>query len=303
VPHLSVTLGVVLAIAAIGMLIYFIHHLSSSIQADTLIARVSSDLSSVIDRLYPEKIGTGLLPPPAPPLPTGEPAAIACTGDGYIQSVDGEKLLPVAGKHDIVVEVLRRPGHYVLQGAVIAQVWPADQASDEVRAAIDESFVRGSVRTPMQDFEFVVHQLVEIAVRALSPGINDPYTAISCIDRLASGLARLARRKIPSPYRLDEGGRLRVIAESVQFPTAVDAAFDQIRQYGRGNASILIHLLEVIADLIEVVADEGSRAAMRRHAEMIARAATESLPEENDRRDVEERVHAIAQALAAPAVA
>ena len=300
VPHLSVTIGVVFAIVAVGMLIYFIHHLASSIQADTLIARVSNDLSSVIDRLYPEKIGTGLPPPSAPQRPTGEAAPIVSAGDGYIQRVDADRLLAIAGKHDITVEVLRRPGHYVLEGAVIAQIWPVERASDEIRSGIDEAFTRGSVRTPMQDFEFVIHQLVEIAVRALSPGINDPFTAITCIDRLASGLARLACREIPSPDRFDEGGRLRVIAEPVRFPAAIDAAFNQIRQYGRTSAAVLIHLLEVIADLIEVVADEGNRAALRRHAEMIARAAGESVPEENDRRDVEERVHAVARAFSTP---
>jgi uncharacterized membrane protein len=251
----------------------------------------------VTDRLYPEEIGAEPDGPPPPP-PAGEFATVPGTDDGYVQVIESQALLRVANDHDLVIELLHRPGHYVLCGLALARVWPADRVTDSVRRAVDAAFVRGAVRTPAQDVEFVINQLVEIALRALSPGINDPFTAVTCIDRLASGLARLARRETPSEYRTAGDGTLRVIARAADFRDFLDAAFNQIRQAGQANAAILIRLLEVIADLVTVVSRRGDRAALRRHAEMIARAARAGLTEENDRRDVDERVAEIARALA-----
>jgi uncharacterized membrane protein len=297
VPHVSVTLGVVFAVASLVVLIYFIHHLATSIQADTLVARVSEELAAAITRLYPDEIGT-VPPRPAPPLPAGEGAAVPCDGDGYIQAVEADAILRIAVENDLVVRLDRRPGHYVLAGLPVARVWPPERATAEVTRAVAATFIRGPVRTPTQDAEFIVNQLVEVAVRALSPGINDPFTAITCIDRLASGLARVARREVPSPLRLGDDGRLRVIAEPVTFPALLDAAFNQIRQYGRTSAAVLIRLLEVIADLTAVATRASDRAALARHTQMVARAAHDGLTEGNDRRDVEERVAAIARSLA-----
>ena len=197
VPHVSVTISVVFAVAGLVMLVYFIHHLATSIQADTLIARVAADLVAVTDRLYPEEIGDEIATPPSPQpsAPTGEYVPVHGKGDGYIQVIEAHALVRVANEHDLVIELLHRPGHYVMAGLALARIWPADRATDEVKRAVEASFIRGAMRTPAQDVEFVINQLVEIALRALSPGINDPFTAVTCIDRLASGLARLARRK------------------------------------------------------------------------------------------------------------
>lgn len=300
VPHISVTLGVLFSVAGLVMLVYFVHHIATSIQADTLVARVAADLAVAIDRLYPDEIGAATpVPDPAPPV--GPAAPVAASADGYVQMVAPERVLAAAVRCDVVVELLHRPGHYVLTGAPVARVWPADRLTDELAREIDRAVVRGPVRTPNQDIEFVFNQLVEVALRALSPGINDPFTAITCIDRLGSGLARLARRKPPSPLRAGDDGRLRVIAHPVLFANALDAALNQVRQFGRGSAAILIRLLEVVTDLMSSVRSSEDRAALHRHTEMIARAAHDSLPEENDRRDVDARVAEIAAALGAAA--
>jgi uncharacterized membrane protein len=299
VPHISVTVGVILAVAGLVMLIYFVHHMATSIQADTLIARVSADLTTAIDRLYPEEIGDAV-PELEQPHPSGQSATVAAAGDGYVQVIEPERVLTAAARCDVVVELLHRPGHYILAGVPVARVWPAERLTEELAKEIESAVVRGPARTPGQDIEFVVNQLVEVALRALSPGINDPFTAITCIDRLGSGLARLARRRPPSAYRASEDGQLRIIAHPVVFSNVLDAAFNQIRQSGRANAAILIRLLEVIADLVTVVSMPDGRLSLRRHAEMIARAADNSLPEANDRRDVEKRVLEIEKALGGP---
>jgi uncharacterized membrane protein len=140
-------------------------------------------------------------------------------------------------------------------------------------------------------------------VRALSPGINDPFTAMTCTDRLGSALCRLAVRKIPSPYRYDASGTLRVIAPGVTFAQVTDAAFNQIRQYGRSSAAVTIHLLEVLTMVAHEVRTEADRGALLRHAAMIERGGREALPEEQDGIEVKERYQDFLTALDANASA
>lgn len=287
VPHLSVTLGVALAVLSLGMLIYFIHHVAVSIQADELAARVAADLSAAIDRLFPAELGRS--PGPARPAeaPAGPGRPVRSAGDGYVTAVDADGLLELARRADAVIRLERRPGDYVIAGAVLAVVWAAGPAA-ELDGGVNEAFVLGDQRTTEQDAVHAVNQLVEMAVRALSPGVNDPFTAVVCIDRLGSALARLAGRPRPSPHRLDEAGRLRVIAPAVTFAEVADAALGPIRQQARGSALATGRLLEAVAAVAERADQPGDRAALRRHADLIARNQ-EALCEEDDRAAVQRR--------------
>ena len=238
VPHLSVTLGVLLAVVSVGVLIYFIHHVSVSIQANEIAARIGKELIESIDRLFPEQIGRG-----APRIPTEPPDAgfiegfdqearpIGAGGDGYLQFIDAEALLALAMEEDLIVRLERKPGNYVVASCPLALIWPGSRVTDRLTDQVNSLFVLGHQRTSGQDIEFGVNQLVEIAVRALSPGLNDPFTAITCVDHLGSALCRLATRDMPSPYRHDPQKQLRVIAPASTFPEVMDAAFNQIRQY------------------------------------------------------------------------
>lgn len=210
VPHLSVSLGVVLAVVSIGVLIYFIHHVSVSIQANEVVAGVSRELIEGIDRLFPEDVGQGapripIEPPDASFLEAFEREArpVAAAGDGYLQFIDTDVLLELAKEEDVVLRLERGPGHYIVADRPLVLVWPGDQVNDKLTARVRSAFALGNQRTPRQDIEFAVSQLVEIAVRALSPGLNDPFTAIACVDHLGSALSRLAQREMPSPYRHD----------------------------------------------------------------------------------------------------
>jgi len=158
--------------------------------------------------------------------------------------------------------------------------------TDGLTNKVHPLFILGHQRTSGQDLEFAVSQLVEIAVRALSPGMNDPFTAITCLDHLGSGLCRLASRDMPSPYRYDGQNQLRVIAPADTFPKIMDAAFNQIRQYGRSSAAVTIRLLETIIVVAGFAHRAEDRATLLRHAEMIARGAKKGLPEDQDRRSV-----------------
>lgn len=304
VPHVSVTCGILLAVASLGVLIYFIHHVSVSIQADELIARVCGDLTQAIDRLFPEKIGRG---PTTTSLEkdqqtisqafqsTSQP--VLATGDGYLQAIDANSLMTLAREKNLCLWVQRRPGHYIIAGMPLVQVNTNEPVSEELTSQINAAFLLGNVRTPTQDVEYAISQLVEIAVRALSPGINDPFTAITCVDRLGSALCSLAQRELPSPYRLDEDNHLRVIAVPVDFSATLDAAFNQIRQYGRGSAAVTMRLLETIAQIGSLAHRPDDLAALRRHAEMIVRGAQEGLSEPEDRRGVEQRYQMVLENL------
>lgn len=304
VPHLSVTIGVLLAVVSVGVLIYFIHHVSVSIQANEIVARVGTELIEGIERLFPENIGRG-----APRIPTEPPHAglldafdrearpIGSAGDGYLQFVDGDVLMALAIEEDVVIRLERRPGHYVVATRPLALVWPGNRVTDQLMDRVNSAFALGNQRTSGQDIEFRVNQLVEIAIRALSPGVNDPFTAMTCVDHLGSALCRLAQRDIPSPYRHDTQGQLRVITPVFTFSDVTDAAFNQIRQYGRSSTAVTIRLLETIAEVAVSVHRSEDRLALLRHARMIARGAGGGLPEEEDRQKVEERFQAAKQLL------
>jgi uncharacterized membrane protein len=304
VPHLSVTLGVLLAVVSVGVLIYFIHHVSVSIQANEIVARVGTELIEGIERLFPENIGRG-----APLISTEPPDAgfldmfarearpVGSARDGYLQFVDGDALMALAMQEDVVIRLERRPGHYVVATRPLVLVWPGIRITDQLADRVNSAFALGNQRTSGQDIEFAVNQLVEIAIRALSPGVNDPFTAMTCVDRLGTALCRLAQRHIQSPYRLDTHDQLRVIAPAFTFTDVTDAVFNQIRQYGRSSAAVTIRLLETIAVVAAFVHRPEDRAALLRHAKMIARGARGGLSEDEDRQEVEERYQTANQLL------
>ena len=304
VPHLSVTLGVLLAVVSVGVLIYFIHHVSVSIQANEIVARVGTELIEGIERLFPENIGRG-----APRIPTEPPDAgfldtfdrearpIGSAGEGYLQFVDGDDLIALAIQEDVVIRLERRPGQYVVATRPLALVWPGNKVTDQLIDRVNSAFALGNQRTSGQDIEFAVNQLVEIAIRALSPGVNDPFTAMVCVDRLGSALCRLAELDMPSPYRHDTQDQIRVITPVFTFPDVTDAAFNQIRQYGRSSTAVTIRLLETIAEVAGSAHRPEDCAALLRHAKMIARGARDGLLEDEDRQVVEEHFQSVNKLL------
>lgn len=307
VPHLSVTVGLALTLASVGVLIYFIHHISRSIQADVVVERIGGEMHTQIDQLFPSQVGRGAKESPVDPSDLDfsnafdqEAASIVASEDGYVQSIKTGALMSIAVREDLRLRVERGPGSYVVAGRPLASVWSEDQVNDQIAAEVETAFVLGSQRTPEQDLEFAINQLVEIAVRALSPGVNEPFTAIRCIDRLGSALSQLAQHELPSPYRLDDQNKLRVFAPVVTFSGITDAAFSQIRHYANSDPDVLIRLLKTITVIAGFVRRSEDRTALRRHAEMTIRAARLNLTEDEDLRMVEEEYQETVQALQNP---
>ena len=304
VPNYSVTLGVALGLASLGVLIFFIHHVAVSIQAPNIVAEVGQELHHSIDRLYPRQIGqAGSAQRLAdderevPPDFEQKSSVIQARRSGYLQALEEDEVMDIARKHDLLLRIERRPGDFVLVDEPLVRAWPADRVDEDVAKRLRKVFMVGVRRTQTQDVEFSINQLVEVAVRALSPGINDPFTAISCVNQLASGLCHLAQREIPSAFRLDNDGKLRVIATgATTFTGMVDSAFNQIRQYGRSSASVTIRLLEAIERVLHCTSDDRYRAILLKHADMVARGGLEALPDGQDRLDLEQRYQAVLRA-------
>ena len=296
VPHIAVSGAVLLALASVGVLIYFIHHASVSVQAPVIIANVGRELQDSIDQLFPEELGTELDDRPRrreADLPAGFDAAahsIATPRDGYVQMIDIDRLMEIAVKHDLVMRVEHRPGHFVVRGEGLAAVLP--KPDNEVEKSLQEAFVLGSQQTQLQDAEFVVKQLVEVAVRALSPGVNDSFTAATCVDFLAAALCRLAGRKIPSPYRLDSNGKLRVIAYPLTFADVSETAIRHLRQHGRNSVAVITRMLEAIALVLKHAPRAEDRDTLVRHAELVRECAND-WPAQADRADAEKRFQRI----------
>ena len=294
VPDVSVTLGVAFALTSLGVLIYFIHHVATSIQADSLIASVAEELKEAVEEMFPERLGE---PGPGPEGPEearetgveGEGLAIASHQSGYIQGYDDEELMEIACEEDLLLRLERIPGHFVSAGGTLVHAFPSGGVGDAAADRIRSAFIVGRRRTPTQDPEYAVHQLVEIAVRALSPSVNDPFTTMTCLDWLGAALGELAGRKVPSPLRYDRQGRLRVIAEGSDFGGMANAAFNQIRQYGSGSVSVILRLLDTLAAVGGRVRRPQDRACLRLHADKAAQDARAALVNERDRRAVEER--------------
>lgn len=289
VPYVSVTIGLVLGVASLAVLIYYIHHIAMAIQAPNVIARVAGELLESADALYPPAQHPGRKPVTAPPAFEGLTREVCASDTGYIQAIDDFELLRVAREHDIVLQLLCRPGRFVAQGAPLVRVWPADRAGDESVAKVGRHLVIGKQRTAFQDVGFAIEQLVEVAVRALSPGINDPFTAVTCIDWLGAALRKLATKEFPAPYSFDENGDLRlVLADPISLAYLIDLAFDQIRQNAGQSVAVRVRLLQVIRMLLNEVATLEGMSALRRQADMIGQGVASEVPERLDRLAIEE---------------
>lgn len=283
VPHMSVAVGVLFAIASLAVLIYFIHHTAHSIRIEILLASLAAETRDTIDRLYPEKLGHG---PPAggaslPPRPEQEGwpgRPIHPAKSGYLQFVDSDALMEIAVRHDLVARIVVSPGAFVTPGDRLMTATPRDRVSDDTAAALAGALVVGEERTPNQDLAFSIRRIVEIAQRSLSPGINDPTTALYCIDRLSEAFANLAVREVPSAERFDDEGRLRVMAEVPSFEDLACTAFAAVARYGMSDADVVRGLEAALARVIGAARPEDRRRLEQMRDCILRESAARMLP-------------------------
>jgi uncharacterized membrane protein len=286
IPSLAVSFAVVLAIGGIGALIFFIHHIASSIQASAIIASVALETIEAVERLFPGALGQGPESdeetPPPPDRPERNWRCVPVKGIGYIQSVDNAALLRLAREHKTVVRMERGIGEFAVPDTPLASVDLASPPDKELIAALQAAIGVSRYRTLEQDAAFGIRQIVDMALRALSPGTNDTTTAIVCVDYLTAILARLATREIPSLRRY-EGGELRVITIGPTFANLAAEAFVQIRASGSGNVAILIRMLGALQTIASLTDNPGRRRVLDEHGHALVETAERTLASPHDR--------------------
>ena len=254
VPHLSVTVALLLAVLTLAATVYFIHHIAASIQVENVIGKVANMLTKHIaaqgdKELFPGNQGRELDGPLRLPDRFESLAApVASPDEGYLQAVDGDGLLRLATEHDAVLRLRYRPGAFLLAGQPIADVYPRSQIAP-VEERLGRYLTFGVGRTPAQDIESQFDQLTELALRALAPSTNDPFTAISCMNRIAAALLALDRRRFPSSGRANDEGELRLIVPPLDYPRLAAGIFSSLRAYVAADLLTARHALGTLADL------------------------------------------------------
>ncbi|EPR67141.1 DUF2254 domain-containing protein [Cyclobacterium qasimii] len=296
VPIISVFFALVMTIGNILLLIIFIHHVANSIQADNIIGKISKNLSTNLKVLFPEQIGkaaSSTFELEEVRSKFSYTTALKSNKEGYLQYIDAETLMEEVSDKDLFLELYFRPGDYLFLGREMGKIYSHKNLSDEELETLKDNFLTGRTRTSQQDAEHAIHQMVEIAARALSPGVNDPYTAIACIDNLSNTMAYLTTVKFPSSYRIGAHDRLRIYANALTFEGMMDAAFNAIRQYSKGNPPVIIHLMAAMAILWDFAEEQHHKEVIKKHAKMILNLAEISIDEKNDLEDLQERFDAI----------
>jgi uncharacterized membrane protein len=302
VPRLCIAVAEALLLLDLAVLIYFINHIASSIQLPAVIAGIARDLDVAIDNEFPEHDERReseavsardvriRLQQPDELLDALEHrgGVVLASTSGYLQFVGYAQLTKIARILDATIRLDYRPGHFIVAGQPIAKVFPQG-AAKQVEAALAKAHVTGPHRTLMQDPVFAIDQLVEIAIRALSPAVNDTFTALTCLDWLSEGLCRLSQRELTGDIFRDEEGRIRLVGAGWSYERMISRAFSKIRQAAVGMPAVLIRMLDTITVIANSTTSSSQRDALANQATMIMRSAEESVAEENDLDDIRRR--------------
>ena len=275
VPGIAVFGAFALALASIAFFVRYIHHMAHSIRASTIVFRVAQETHDSIDRLYPERVLEGT--ESSDVLPSGPAARVVenSAEAGVVIDVDTDALMRVAVEHDVFIALLPKVGDFVPRGAPILHLWGECDVSD-VQA--ERWVVLANERTPRKDAAFGFRQLIDIAVRALSSGVNDPTTAVEVLDRLHDLLRSLVQRDIPNQVRMDGSGRPRLVLPRPDFADYVRLSFEEIRLYGAGSVQVVQRAGAILRDLIAVANRERATVLEREHALFELAAAREAHP-------------------------
>ena len=305
-PQLTVTVGLLLMMATFSSLILLVQHISTMLQAPNIAAAAGVELRDVVRAEMPDQVvsrdgcpgESGLLPDS---LVEKDAYPIRVTQTGYIQYIDPHYILTLAREHDLVIHLLRKPGHIIWHDARVALIWPSSAVDEELDRQIRSAFRIGNGRTPTQDVAYAVNQLVEMAVRAMSPAINDPFTAMTCLDHIGEGLALFIQQGEKKPCYYDQDNKLRLILEPVTFIELLNDAFDMLRHASSDNASVLLHMLEVIDNVGQKTDSREARQELLRHAHLIQIESQAGAIIEWDRERISQRCKEMTDKLRAEA--
>jgi uncharacterized membrane protein len=256
-PQFAIVIAAILAVICVFVLIFFIHHVATSIRADNVVKQISNAMMNDIRTLQCEKKRVREFKSIVEFDNYTYKLSILSQCDGYIQAIEYHQILAIAEQFDALIVMQHRAGQYIVPGTPVAILYTNAGMPNSI--SLDSALVIGQERTSLQDTLFAINQLVEMALRALSPSMNDPFTAINCIDRLASGLASFTEENLPNTSIVDDKKELRMITNEATFNDLFKGAFNQIRQNSVDHPFVVMHLLDTFITLLRAC---GSQAHM-----------------------------------------
>ena len=279
-PVVTVMGAIVLAIVCVGLLLFFIHHITQAISVNHIVDRIASETEVVVDEVMP-------LPRRRVHVETSDSVeagtwetTILSDISGYIRFVDLKQLLSLATSHHVKVQLVRRVGQFVPTNTPLLMVNKAERLAPGAIAAFRGAFDFGPTRTLQQDVEFGVLQIVDIALKAISPAVNDPTTAIGCVDQLTRILIRFASRDMPDPRLYDLRGVARVSIRWIDFDRLLDSAFEQIRMYSKSDIAVSLRLLRALGDIAITTDDTDLRKLLFERGRRVVEGCSERIGSE-----------------------
>ena len=279
-PVATVLGAMALALVCVGLLLFFIHHISQAISVNHIVDRIAEETEAMIDEVMPRPHRLNRLNHAEPLRPSPDEVAISSDDSGYIRFIDTRRLVAFAKHHHVSIRVLRRVGHFVPAGVPLMMVSKGNRMPSDGGAELLAAFDFGPTRTLQQDVEFGVLQIVDIALKAISPAVNDPTTAITCIDQLSRILIRFASREPPAELLYDPPGTVRASLGWIHFERMLDAAFEQIRMYSKTDVAVSLRLLRALGDIAASTPDPVFRKILVDHGLRILTGCAERLGEE-----------------------
>ena len=280
-PVATVLGAMVLALVCVGLLLFFIHHISQAISVNHIVDRIADETEAMIDEIMPWPHLLNHHVKDAEPLrPNPSEVAVLSRDSGYIRFVDTRRLVALAKHYHVTIRVLRRVGHFVPAGIPLTMVSKGNRLPPEGTAELLAAFDLGPTRTLQQDVEFGVLQIVDVALKAISPAVNDPTTAINCIDQLSRILIRFASREPPEELLYDPPGIVRASIAWIHFERLLEAAFEQIRMYSKTDVAVSLRLLRALADIAASTPDPELRRILVEHGMRTVAGCAEKLGEE-----------------------
>ena len=296
VPQFSTLTALVLTMICLGLFIRFVHHIITEIQVERVAADAYGLLENSIKAVFPER---GAAMAEQWPIEPGERGWDITAGKtGYVQAINYETLAEIAQANNATFSVLPKAGDFISQGRSVVRVvdGPLEkEATDSFRSDIRGAFLSGQVRTSEQDFEYGIRQLVELALRALSPGINDPFTAMNCIDYLGAGLQLAFSRPLPHPVRRDEEGNVRLFCRKSSYRDLVETSINQIRQAAVERCDVSCRLLEMLAETAELSNSAEQQDALMEQGLLIKENTLPALTNDHDRESLLDRFDHLTQ--------
>ncbi len=300
VPRLAVTVAFLFLLATIVAFVTFIDHIAQSLRIDTLIRQVEKDTRSVIDAQHPEPRRPGGEPPVS--APPADAVPVPARRSGFVTAVATKSLERLALRHDVVLALAPKVGERVVEGSPLVLAWRGREGdglpeAESLAKGVHDAVTISFERTMQQDIAYGLRQLVDVAVKALSPGVNDPTTAVHALGHLTSILCVLVGRDLSPLIQSDGDGVTRVVVPTRGLKDYLDLACRQIRVYGARDPVVAVELLHLLRDVGRCATRHEDCRAVRDQALMVVAAAEREIVETHDMDAVRRAAAAVDGAL------